>query len=84
MMISEEQALRAAQQLHLVTVQTGRPTVPDVSQQVIDLAVLRATQAPETRPDRIRIAREHLSAGCFDSHEVAEKMLQRIVGDALR
>ena len=84
MMISEEQARQAAKQLRSQTRDRTPQRARDVSQHVIDEAVVRASRAPETRDDRITAARRHLESGEFDAHAIAEKMLQRIVSDALR
>jgi hypothetical protein len=84
MMISDEQARLAAAQLR-----AHRPTLPlplecRVPRDVIEAAVLVASRAPDLRSERIAHARARLDAGPLDPHEVAEMMLSRIVGDALR
>lgn len=84
MMISEEQARQAAKHLKTQGRDRSPNHKPTVDQHVIDEAVERASHAPETRAERICMAREHLESGTFDAHAIAEKMLQRIVGDALR
>ncbi len=83
MIISDEQALLAAQYLH-----SGPMADVHVSADVSD-SVLQAARAvvdgmPETRDDRVSEARAYLGSGSLDSHEVASKMISRIISDALR
>lgn len=40
--------------------------------------------APDTRQDRVDEARARICAGTCDSHEIASKMLARIISDAVR
>ena len=84
MMISDEQARQAAKYLRSPAHSHPAQPMRDVPQTVIDEAVVRASRAPETRADRILMARRHLEAGEFDAHAIAEKMLQRMLGDSLR
>jgi hypothetical protein len=83
MIISDEQALLAARYLS-----TSHPSESAHATVVSDdlLAAARAVvdQTPETRDDRVSEARDHMGSGVFDSHEVASKMISRIISDSLR
>lgn len=83
MIISDEQALLAAQYLH-----SGIPVCThecaDVSEALLAAVRAAVDETPETRDDRVLEAREYLGAGTLDSHEVASKMISRIISDSLR
>lgn len=84
MIISEEQARRAARyRLTQDEHATGTPHA-DVPPEVLELARKAASSAPDIRADRIEEARTRLDAGEFDAHDIANKMLSRIVSDSLR
>jgi len=83
MIISDEQALLAAQYLH------SGPSVAmhsnaDVSDSLLAAARAVVEGTPETRVDRVNEARAHLGSGGLDAHEVASKMISRIISDSLR
>lgn len=83
MMISEEQAKAAA-----VYIKAQRPCAPiegtDVPAAVVDRAREAAESAPDVRPERVDDAVRRMRAHSVDSHEIAEKMISRIISDALR
>lgn len=83
MMISNEQALLAARDL-----QASHPgalgALSGISDAVLAAAHAVVDETPDMREDRVSEARMHLGAGSFDSHQVAEKMISRIISDSLR
>lgn len=83
MIISDEQARLAAQQLRTpLATADGRPS-SNVPQEVLAQAVEIASKAPDVRIERVAEARERL-VGELGGDEIASKMLSRIVSDALR
>ncbi len=85
MIISDEQARAVAQHLKSHAgprVCTGVSC--SVSSDLMDKAVAAAFDAPEIREDRLAEARIRMDAGMLDSHDVAEKMISRILSDSLR
>jgi hypothetical protein len=83
MIISENQARLAAE--YLKEHPGGSRCRPsDVSAELLDAARSAATNAPETRPDRIRDAEHYLDVGEVDSHQIAAKMIARIISDSMR
>jgi hypothetical protein len=84
MIISNEQAQAAAAYLKLHQSHDCERGACSVSADVIAKARAAVEMAPELRLDRVNEARERMGAGAVDSREVAEKMLSRIVSDALR
>jgi hypothetical protein len=42
------------------------------------------SRAPDIRPDRIASARERMAGGEPDPHEIAAKMIARLVSDSIR
>lgn len=83
MIISDEQARLAAAELRHPPVQHAAVAHQVISPAVLAAAHDRALSAPDVRSERLDEARTRLLAG-LDSHDVAEKMLSRIVSDALR
>ncbi len=83
MIISDEQALLAAQYLHSGP-SADMPPRADVSDALLAAARAIVDDTPETRDDRVNEARAHLGSGSLDSHEVASKMISRIISDSLR
>jgi len=83
MIISENQARLAAEYLreHPEVVRIHRC---DVSAELIAEARATALHAPDMRPECISRAERYLGAGPVDSRQVAEKMIARIISDALR
>lgn len=83
MIISDEQARLAAAEL-----KHPHQHHDEIAHQTVSAAVLAAAHdlalsAPDVRSERLDDARTRLMSG-LDSHDVAEKMLSRIVSDALR
>lgn len=83
MIISDEQARLAAQYLQESHSDPGTAH-EDVSSELMERVIAAVQHAPETRVDRVREAITHLHAGAPDSHEVASKMISRIISDSLR
>jgi hypothetical protein len=82
MIISDEQARLAAQYLR------SRRNANDsgheaVSADVLAQAFAVVEKTPETRNERVQEAIAHLAMSP-DSHEVASKMISRIISDSLR
>ncbi len=84
MIISDEQARMVASDLANVADSTFRRADCTVDPAVIQRACSAALRAPDAREDRIIQARARLLAGLPDSHEIASKMVSRIMSDALR
>lgn len=84
MIISSEQARAAAQHLAQQTCsETDCKSVlvePDVFQQ----AIVAAVSAPDLRQDRVEEAKRRLCDSAPESADIAEKMICRIVSDAVR
>lgn len=83
MIISDEQALLAAQYL-LSGPSVDTHVSADVPDHLIAAARAIVDETPETRDDRVLEARAYLGSGSLDSHEVASKMISRIISDSLR
>ena len=83
MIISDEQALLAAQYLHFGPSADMHPSA-DVSDSLLAAARAVVDETPETRDDRVLEAKAYLGSGSLDSHEVASKMISRIISDSLR
>jgi len=83
MIISDEQALLAAQYLHSGPSADMHPSA-DVSDSLLAAAHAIVDGMPEMRDDRVSEARAYLGSGSLDSHEVASKMISRIISDSLR
>lgn len=83
MIISDEQALLAAQYLHLGPSVDMHPSA-DIPDSLLAAARAIVDETPETRHDRVSEARAYLGAGILDPHEVASKMISRIISDSLR
>ena len=83
MIISENQARLAAQDIseHAEALPLR---ASGVSLELIVAAREAAINTPDTRPERIRQAEDYLDAGAVDAHEIAEKMIARIISDSVR
>lgn len=84
MIISDEQAHMAAYRLADAPYPCTRTTFSDVDPSVIECARARALLAPDAREDRVIQAKARLLTGLPNSHDIAQKMVSRIVSDALR
>lgn len=63
----------------------GRATDrPDLSSEFLARIMRVIEDSPDMRPDRVEAARRRMDEGHPDSREVAEKMVSRIISDALR
>jgi hypothetical protein len=83
MIISQTQARLAAEYLREHPgVSSARSTA--VPPELIAAARAAAASAPDPRPERMRQAADYLDAGLVDAHDVAEKMIARIISDSLR
>jgi len=83
MIISDEQARLAAQYraaCPAARTWSRTPVSPELMARVFDIV----DHAPEIRSDRVAEARSRLVAGGPDCHDVACKMISRIVSDSLR
>jgi len=83
MIISEEQARLAAQALRQPSDSGGCPHVV-VSPELLERVYAAILETPETRTERVREAMDYLDAGTPDPHEIASKMISRIISDSLR
>lgn len=83
MIISDEQARLAAQALRQPSACGGRPHAT-VSPELFDRVYAAVLETPETRSERVREAMHYLDAGVPDPHEIARKMISRIISDSLR
>jgi hypothetical protein len=84
MMISDEQADMAAQQMASSTHKDIPVSAPSVDPEVIERARVTALLAPDAREDRIIQAKARLLVGLPTSHDIASMMVSRIVSDSLR
>lgn len=84
MIISDEQARAAARYLRDTHGDTGSTAVAQVPDDIIERACEAAAASPDTRPERVVEAVERMKTHTLDSHDIAEKMLSRILSDALR
>jgi hypothetical protein len=87
MMISDEQVRLALRDLHNNEHSEG--TAPDVSVAEVPAELLRRVSdslasMPECRVDRVAKARVDLAEGRFSAHEVAGKIIGRVISDSLR
>lgn len=84
MMISEEQARLAAENLR----SPGNPgpalAAGGISPELMQRVMIALASQPETRQERVREAQLHLESGALTSDAVADKMIARIVSDSLR
>lgn len=86
MMISDEQVHRVVQSLRTkqavsAPVEAAIPSAdPDLVAGIVDM--LRCT--PDLRQDRIESAKRLVNGGMPDSHELASKLLGRVLSDSLR
>lgn len=85
MMISDEQARRAARFLHRAETwgRDGTDRRPLVDEELVERLSRVVSRMPDTRPDRIAHARAMLCSPP-SAADIAEKMIERIVSDALR
>lgn len=84
MMISNDQARLAAEHLKSGVRCAVTPGACDVSAEVIREAIERASHAPDLREERLSEAKARMDGGAPDAHDVASKMISRIVSDSLR
>lgn len=84
MIISDEQARAAANYLRDTHCRGAVCVAPDVSAELIQRAREVAEATPDMRSDRVVDAVERMRTHTLDSHDIAEKMLSRIMSDALR
>jgi len=84
MIISDEQARLAARYARTRGEEHLESSCDDVSSELIALATAAAESAPDIRSSRVADAKVRLEAGELDAHEVATKILSRIVSDSLR
>lgn len=87
MIISQEQAALAASQLRQrrsAATTTRLHACADVAPSVVSAAVNIAVETPDARPERVALARERLAHEPPDAHDIADKVIARILGDALR
>lgn len=83
MMISDQQARAVAEHLRSASAQPAQHDTPEVSEDVIHRAIERAADAPDLRADRVADAMERLEHGGVDPHEIAEKIICRVMSDTL-
>jgi len=84
MIISDEQARLAADYLLASCSTRECGATSAVSDVTIAAAHAVAERTPETRSDRILSARAHLNTHRYTSHDIASKMISRIISDCLR
>lgn len=84
MIISDEQARLAAQYLRTSHPDEHATPHADIAPALLGAVMDALDDTPDVRADRVREATERLGSGELDSHEVAEKMISRIVSDSLR
>lgn len=85
MIISDEQARLAARYARTHNGEPVATSAPDdVSSELIARATAAARSAPDIRSERVEDARVRLDTGELDAHDVATKILSRIVSDSLR
>jgi hypothetical protein len=87
MIISEEQVQLALRDLHN-TDSSGGPSsavvLADVPAELVRRVADSLAGMPEMRPDRVAQARADLAEGRFTAHEVADKIIGRVISDSLR
>lgn len=83
MIISDEQARLAAHALRALG-EGGHIQRPEVSPELFDRVYAAVLESPETRSERVRDAKSHLVQGVPDSHEIAQKIVSRVISDSLR
>ncbi|HSK47725.1 MAG TPA: flagellar biosynthesis anti-sigma factor FlgM [Coriobacteriia bacterium] len=74
----------AATILREAPIMTHGATDCSVPADVISAAMLIAANTSDFRPDRVAEAKGRLALGQPDSHAIAEKIIARVLGDALR
>lgn len=84
MIISDEQARAAADYLKNPPTCADAACVADVPGDVLQAAQEVAAACPDMRPERVVEAVERMRTHTLDSHDIAEKMISRILSDALR
>lgn len=84
MMISDEQAKLAAKAVLESRVVSGPVRDVDVSPEVLEQAREAVMHAPDVRAERVLEACTRLLTQPLDSHDLADKMISRIVSDAVR
>jgi hypothetical protein len=84
MIISDEQARMVETQLAEPIDSPPCSAECTVDPAVIERACSAALLAPDAREDRVIQAKARLLAGLPNSHEIASKMVSRVMGDALR
>ncbi|MDZ4178913.1 MAG: hypothetical protein U1E29_06745 [Coriobacteriia bacterium] len=88
MIISDEQVRRAVE--YLQTTQCGGSThkgcdeVPGISPEFVEEVHRRLMALPDAREDRVAQARVLMQSTAVASDVVAEKMIGRIISDAIR
>lgn len=82
-MISEEQAKLVAEYVKSASHADCVSVHEEVSDELFAAACKKASATPDLRADRLKDARRRLDSGEIDSHQIAEKMLTRILGDHL-
>lgn len=83
MIISDEQARLAAQYMSAGYHDQATPAAA-VSSELMDRVRAVVESCPECREQRVEEARDRMAHGQPDSHDVATKMLSRIISDSLR
>lgn len=84
MIISDEQARLAAEYLKSGGLSAAQHTSHEVEPELMDRVRDVLSAVPETRDDRVLEARERLTDGAPDSRDVAAKLINRVMSDALR
>jgi len=84
MIISDEQARLAAEYLKSSGSPAAQHASHEVEPELMDRVRDVLSAVPETRDDRVLEARERLTGGAPDSHDVAAKLINRVMSDALR
>jgi hypothetical protein len=83
MMISAEQARLAAEDLRQQRI-GAHAAHHGISLELLIAARDAVDNTPDTRPERVQEAMNHLDSGVPDCHEVAQMMISRIISDSLR
>lgn len=83
MIISDEQARLAAQYMSTGPHEAHAPAI-ELPSELMDRVRAVMASCPECRTERVEEARFRLAHGEPDSHDVASKMVSRIISDSLR
>jgi hypothetical protein len=83
MMISQEQARLAAQDVRDQRI-SAEANHHGISLELLLAARSVAENTPDTRPERVQEAMNHLDSGVIDSHTVAQMIISRVISDSLR